>query len=89
MITREQARDIAERFVAERGPLAGWEGVDRVLAPDEAGAQLPQDLRAAAVVGPRWRRCWAVHFRGEAGGVIYVSRDTGEIVFAGAVRGGP
>jgi hypothetical protein len=89
MITREQAREIAERFLAERGPVAGWDGVDRVLSPEEAGAELSPELRAAAVVGPRWRRCWAVYFRGEAGGIIYVSRDTGEVEFAGAAQGGP
>ena len=88
MITREQAREIAERFIRERAPLPGWDGVDRVLSPDEVAPEPPL-LGEIKSQDAHWRHCWAVQVRGEAGGVVYVAREDGTIRFAGAVRGEP
>ena len=86
MITRDEARRLAEDFLRARGSLPGWEGVERVLSPEElANAWRPPGLDLPA----RFRDCWAVFFRGTAGGAVYLSATTGKIQFAGAVQGEP
>jgi hypothetical protein len=87
MITRDKAREIAERFLIERGPMQGWDGIERVLSPEEAESLPPSDFKNAEE-DPRWRSCWIVWVRGEAGGVIGVSAETGHVEFAGSAQGG-
>ena len=77
MITREQARAVAENFLRSRRPPPGWEGVESILSPEEV--RVPE----------RFRDCWTVRVRGAANGMICVSRPTGEVEFAGAVKGEP
>ena len=89
MITREQAHELAQRFLAERGPLAGWDRVERVMSPEEVESQLHPRLRGVVPNDARRRDCWTVYIAGTAGGVIQVSRSGGTIEFAGVVRGEP
>ena len=89
MITREAAREIAEQFIRARGPRPGWEGVDAVRSFEEVEAALPLALRATIPMAARLRHCWAISVQGGAGGMIYISREDGEIEFAGAILGGP
>ena len=89
MITREEAREIAEHFLRARGPQPGWEGVDAVRSFEEVETSLPPALRATIPAKTHLRHCWVVSTRGGAGGIIYISREDGEIKFAGAIRGGP
>ena len=86
MITRDEARRLAEDFLRARGPLPGWEGIEYLLSPQEVASRWrPPGLELPA----RFRDCWAVFFRGAAGAGIYISDKTGEIEFAGAVKGEP
>ena len=87
MITREQARAIAERFLHERGPMPGWGAIARVLSPDEVEASA-RAVTAVSSGDSRWRNCWLVSVQGEARGVISISADDGTIAFAGSVMGG-
>ena len=87
-ITREQAHAVAERFLRERGPMPGWDGVERVLSPEETVGALHPALRQRLPTDALARRCWAAHVRGSAKGIIYVS-SVGEIEFAGVVQGEP
>lgn len=86
MITRAQARHIAERFLAERGPIAGWEGVDHVLSPEEFRNGLSPISRPTFDEG-RLGDCWSLQVGGTAGAVIWISRQTGKVEMAAAVSG--
>jgi hypothetical protein len=48
LINHAQARAVAEQFLKERGPLPGWNGVERVLAPEEAIASMSEGSRLSA-----------------------------------------
>ena len=87
MITREQAREIAERFVRQHALGAGWDGVAEVLSPEEVEAAMHPGLRALSPNDAHWRRCWTVRIRGSAGGQVLIALTTGEVDFAGAVKG--
>ena len=87
-ITREQAHMVAEQFLRERGAVPGWDGVERVLSPEETFQALQPALRQQIPADALARRCWAAHVRGSARAIIYVS-PVGEIEFAGVARGEP
>ena len=89
LITRDRARSIAEQFLRDRSPGPGWEGIGDVLSPEEVEGALPPALQAFIPFDARWRRCWTIRVRGAAGAQILISRETGQIEFAGTVQGGP
>jgi hypothetical protein len=86
LVTRDQARDIAERFLRERSPGPGWDGVGEILSPEEIEAATHPDVRALLPAKGRWQRCWTVRIRGAARGQVFIARETGQIEFAGAVQ---
>jgi hypothetical protein len=86
MITRDQAREIAEGFLVQRGPMQGWQGLESVLSPEDVKSST-LTLSGAAEEDSRWRSCWMVLVRGEARGVIYISAQTGDVEFVGSVKG--
>ena len=86
LITREQAYAIAEAFLRQGRSPPDWEGIDRVLSPEELRALTP-----VYVAGPdsKWATSWIAYVRRapRVGGsaAILVSQRTGQVVFAGAV----
>ena len=86
MITRERAKEIAERFLLKHAWTRGGGIVTRVLSPEEvrSAAGVPEASRPDS----RWRDCWLVVVDGDAGGLIYISAESGEIEFAGSLKGG-
>ena len=88
MISREHAREIAERFLREHGPTPGWDSVGDILSPDEVKASM-RDHPVSATTTNRSYAGWVVLILGAAGAMIRISDSDGKIEFAGAVKGDP
>ena len=88
MISREQAREIAERFLRDHHPTPGLDSIGDILSPDEVKAWI-RDHPGRVTTDKRWYGCWVVLILGAAGAMIRISDSDGAIEFAGSVKGDP
>ena len=88
MISREQAREIAERFLREHHPMPGWDSVGDILSPDEVQAWI-RDHPGPVTTDRRVHGSGVVLVLGAAGGMIRNSDSDEAIEFAGSVKGDP
>jgi len=88
MISREQAREIAERFLREHQPMPGWDSVGDILSPDEVQAWI-RDHPGPVTTDRRMHGSWVVLVLGAAGAMNRMSDSDGKIEVAGSVKGDP
>ena len=88
MISRDDARVIAEEALRTHGALKGGTGVGEVLSGDEL---VGRRISVYSVTPIDWDNCWVAYMKREVFGlfsslIVVISKVDGAVIFAGSAN---